>query len=91
MWLADRLDLQLHTYQLKTLIKIVKVKRDEWQDKSATRSLARSLWAMMASGGLLFFFSFLFSAEANLNAATPKKTLIIKVSENAKRSSQQNN
>lgn len=24
MWLADRLDLQLHTYQLKTLIKIVK-------------------------------------------------------------------
>ncbi|NXU73607.1 CAPS2 protein, partial [Oreotrochilus melanogaster] len=25
MWLADRLDLQLHIYQLKTLIKIVKV------------------------------------------------------------------
>ncbi|KAM8891069.1 calcium-dependent secretion activator 2-like [Spinachia spinachia] len=24
VWLADRLDLQLHTYQLKTLIKIVK-------------------------------------------------------------------
>lgn len=26
VWLADRLDLQLHTYQLKTLIKIVKVR-----------------------------------------------------------------
>lgn len=27
MWLADRLDLQLHIYQLKTLIKIVKVNK----------------------------------------------------------------
>lgn len=26
VWLTDRLDLQLHTYQLKTLIKIVKVR-----------------------------------------------------------------
>lgn len=25
VWLTDRLDLQLHTYQLKTLIKVVKV------------------------------------------------------------------
>ncbi|KAM6926543.1 calcium-dependent secretion activator 2 isoform 2-T2 [Lycodopsis pacificus] len=28
VWLTDRLDLQLHTYQLKTLIKIVKTYRD---------------------------------------------------------------
>jgi hypothetical protein len=27
VWLADRLDLQLHIYQLKTLIKIVKVNK----------------------------------------------------------------
>lgn len=27
VWLTDRLDLQLHTYQLKTLIKIVKVRK----------------------------------------------------------------
>lgn len=26
-WLTDRLDQQLHVYQLKTLIKIVKVKK----------------------------------------------------------------
>lgn len=27
-WLTDRLDQQLHVYQLKTLIKIVKVKKE---------------------------------------------------------------
>lgn len=27
VWLADRIDLQLHMYQLKTLIKIVKVRK----------------------------------------------------------------
>lgn len=27
VWLTDRLDQQLHVYQLKTLIKIVKVKK----------------------------------------------------------------
>lgn len=29
VWLTDRLDLQLHTYQLKTLIKVVKVTTDQ--------------------------------------------------------------
>lgn len=29
VWLTDRLDQQLHVYQLKTLIKIVKVKKKE--------------------------------------------------------------
>lgn len=29
VWLTDRLDLQLHMYQLKSLIKIVKVKKSE--------------------------------------------------------------
>lgn len=28
-WLTDRLDQQLHVYQLKTLIKIVKVKKNK--------------------------------------------------------------
>lgn len=28
VWLTDRLDQQLHVYQLKTLIKIVKVKKE---------------------------------------------------------------
>lgn len=34
VWLTDRLDLQLHMYQLKTLIKIVKVNREKRDELS---------------------------------------------------------
>lgn len=79
VWLADRLDLQLHTYQLKTLIQIVKVKTEDWQDKRATRSLARSFTrsGRLTARGLFFvvllFFSFLFSAKTSFNAPIKKK------------------
>lgn len=39
VWLTDRLDLQLHTYQLKTLIKVVKVTTDERQHKQRVPAL----------------------------------------------------
>lgn len=73
VWLADRLDLQLHTYQLKTLIKIVKVRMEVWQDKRSAHSLVHTLWPTDGSWLLFLFFSFLLSAKTSFNAPTQKE------------------
>lgn len=71
VWLADRLDLQLHTYQLKTLIKIVKVKMEDWQDKRSAHSLVHT--GRLKARGFFFSLAFLFSAKRVLTPPLKKK------------------